>query len=178
MGIEQPPRRGRWKRRIFIVVASLVAVYFALPIADRLWYAIKTPSKYRDTQWSGDWHSDQFSLVSGRILAHLPDPIPRDEEFDVDALVYYRIWNPYRTGCFVPMKMVGFLPSYSSGGGGGNADAPVVVPAHVTFKFKGGGPSEQTIDYVATTDSHTTMFVGGYRSAGPYDMGRFALARR
>ena len=75
--------------------------------------------------------------------------------------------------------MVGYLPSDNSGVGGGNADTPVVVPARITFKFKGdGGLYEQTIDYVATTDSHTTIFVGGYRSAGPYDMGRFAIGRR
>ena len=171
--------KHRWRRRLFLVVCTLVVLYFAMPLVDRVWFSMRTPTKYTDAEWVGDWNSEQISLVSGRILAKLPNPIPRDEEFDVDALVYYRIWCPFRTGSFVPMKMVGFLPSDDSGAGGGNGDAPVVVPPRITFKFKGGGgPYEQTIDYIATSDQQNTLFVGGYRSAGPYDMGGFFLARR
>jgi hypothetical protein len=162
-----------------IVLACLVGLYFVVPLADRLWYGARLPSTHRDAEWLGTWQSDQVSFVSGRLLARLPDPIPRDQEFDVEALVYYRIWCPYRTGSFVPMKMVGYLPADESGGSGGNADSPVKVPARLTFKFKGEpGPQQQTIDYVATSDSGSTVFVGGYRSAGPFDMGHFTLAKR
>ena len=168
----------KWKKRLLVVTTVLLVIYFALPIVDRVWFAFRVPSDFSDAQWHGDWNSDQFSLVSGRLVVNLPNPVPIDQEFDVDALVYYRIWSPYRTGKTVRMKMVGYLASDQSGGGG-NADSPVIVPPHYTFKFKGGdGPSAQTIDYIATSDAHPTMIVGGYRSAGPYDMGRFALAKR
>ncbi len=168
----------KWKKRSLVVAAVLVAIYFAFPVVDRVWFAFRVPSDFYDAQWRGDWNSDRFKFVSGRLLVKLPDPVPKDQEFDVDALMYYRISSPYRTGSTVRMKMIGYLASDQSGGGG-NADAPIVVPPHYTFKFKGGdGPSVQTIDYIATGDAHDTMIVGGYRSAGPYDMGHFALAKR
>ena len=126
----------------------------------------------------GDWKSDRYMLTSGRLVVRLPDPIPKDQEFDVDSLVYYRIWSPYRTGRTMPMKMVGYLATNQSGGGS-NAASPVVVPQHYTFKFKGGDdPSAQLIDYVATSDTEDTIIVGGYRSRSPHDLGRFALMKR
>jgi hypothetical protein len=168
----------KWKKRLLVVAAVLIVIYFALPILDHVWFTFHIPSDFSDARWRGDWNSDYFSPVSGRLLVKMPDPVPKDQEFDIDALVYYRIWSPYRTGGTVRMKMVGYLASGASGGGG-NADGPVIVPPHYTFKFKASdGPSAQMIDYVATSDAHDTMIVGGYRSAGPYDMGRFALTRR
>ncbi len=160
---------------VTLLVAAL-AIWFFSSLIDHFWFIQQIPSDYADAQWSGEWQSDRVSIVSGRLVAILPEPIPRDEEFDVDAIVYYRIWCPYRSGSVVPMKMVGFLPSEDSSARGGNTDTPVVIPA--TFSFKGGdGPSEQTIDYVATTDEDATIFVGGYRSSGPSDMGRFVLEK-
>ncbi len=79
-------------------------------------------------------------------------------------------WNVLR-------RIVAFLDTDQSGGGA-NTDSPVIVPPHFTFKFKGNGSTVQIIDYIATSDSHDTMIVGGYRSSGPYDMGRFLLARQ
>lgn len=74
--------------------------------------------------------------------------------------------------------MVGYLASNNTGGGD-NADSPVAVPAHYTFKFKGGdGPSAQVIDYIATSDARGTLIVGGYRSEGPFDLGHFTLGKR
>lgn len=168
----------KWKKRLLVIAVVLLVIYLSLPIVDRIWFALSVPSDFADAQWRGEWNSDEFSLVSGRLVVKLPDPLPKDQEFDVDAVVYYRIWSPYRTGRTVRMKMIGYFASEQLGFGG-NADSPVIVPPHYRFKFKGGGgPSAQVIDYVAASDVHATMIVGGYRSAGPYDMGRFALAKR
>ena len=168
----------KWKRRLLIAaIAGLVVCLIVLPIVDRVWFALSAPSAYDDARWRGEWNSEEFLSVSGRIIAKLPDPIPRDQEFDVDALVYYRITSLYRTGCAVPMKMVGYLPSGGSGGGSGSV-TPTRAPPRMTFKLKGDDPSKQSIDYVATTDDHVTLIVGGYRSTSPYDMGRFVLAYR
>ena len=81
----------KWKKRLLVVTAVLLVIYFALPIVDRVWFAFRVPSDFSDAQWHGDWNSDQFSLVSGRLVVNLPNPVPIDQEFDVDALVYYRI---------------------------------------------------------------------------------------
>ena len=162
---------------ILIAVAIYVSIRYGLPVLDRAWYSRCVPPDFATTDWRGEWSSEYFRSVSGRILVILPDPIPRDQKFEVAALIYYRIWSPYRTGSAVSIHLDGFLSSDDSGGGG-NPDSPVVVPPHLSLNLKGGlAPSKQVINFVAIVDPDCTAIVGGYRSLEPYDMGRFALRK-
>ena len=167
-------KKRKWP---FIIGGLFLAVYFGLPLLNRIWFRFACPADFRSAPWAGTWQSESFSLISGRIAAKLPNPIPRDEAFTVEAIVYYDLWCPYRTGSCVPMTLAGYFGSDSSGAGS-TGQTPVTVPPRLTLSFKGGsGPSAQTVDYVATSDTQTSVIVGGYRSQGPYDMGRFGLSR-
>jgi len=167
-----------WKRLVLIGAVCLLIFFLSFRIVNGLWYRLSVQADLSSANWVGAWESASFPLVSGRIVAKIPDPVPVDQEFTVEAAVYYNLWSPYRTGATKRVKLRGRLAGDDSAGGD-NRSSPLVGPPRITFSLKGGaGRSAQIIEYVATTDRQKSTIVGGYRSDGPYDMGQFALVRR
>ena len=109
-----------------MVAGLFVVFYLVAPLVNSLWFLCVRPANFHAVQWSGTWQSESLSLISGRIVAKLPDTIPRDQAFSVEAMVYYNLWCPYRAGNCVPMKLAGYFGSESSGGG--SSATPVIVP--------------------------------------------------
>ena len=97
----------------------------------------------------------------------LPDPIPEDEDFQAEALVYYPIYSLWRPGQFVKMDFTGHLSTDSSSSGGHTSK---VIPAKLSFK---GMMGSQTIEYVALVDEHRRQILGSYLSRMPHDHGFF-----
>jgi len=160
-----------WTKRLLATLAVLLVLTLSLPLVDRAWFGNHVPSGFVDAPWQGDWSSDAYPLVSGRLLVRLPDPIPINEDFTVDAIAYYHIWSPYRTGEMIPMTMAGrYEPA--------NFDTNEEEPGSFSFNFEGiGGRSSQTIDYIASGSPDDLIF-GEYHSQNPHDVGRFELTRR
>lgn len=168
---------NNWKKRFLIVAAVFLGGCFALPIVDRVWFAFRVPTDFANVPWRGNWNSEQVPLVSGQLLVKMPDKVPIDQQFEVETLVYYCLWSPYRTGSTVRVKMIGYFAADKSGGGS-NAESPAIERPHYIFKLKSGDSlSAQRIDYAATSNADMTMLIGSYRSTHPGDIGRFGLAK-
>ena len=169
----------RWKKRLLISASIIAGLYVGVSLVNALWFWLSIPAELRDDTWKGTWNSNCYSFTSGRIVAKLPDPIPKGMSFQVDAAVYYNLWCPYRTGHTKRIRLTGLF-SRDNSGFGDNAVSPLISkPWNLSFKFKdGSGTYEQIIDYVATTDQSETLIAGGYRSSVPPDLGQFALVRK
>jgi hypothetical protein len=164
--------RRKWTTRLLWVLPALVAVYVIGKVADLVWFRTQVPIGFANANWSGGWETEQYGRFSGRLLVRLPDPVPENEDFKAEALVYYPIYCAWRTGQFVKMDFQGhFTPdtpvssSRSTNplpGGGGK------------LKFKGSAGG-QVVEYTALIDDSRTVVVGSYLSRSPYDYGYFQI---
>jgi hypothetical protein len=166
----------KWKKRLLIAIGVAAGLLILAPVANAILFRTSVPLGLSVAKWEGEWHSEAYPLVSGRIVAKLPGPIPTDRVFMVDTFVYYNLWSFYRPGGRLLTSLEGnFGESHSSGT---NEDDPGRAPTHLTFKFKGGpGPDSHIIDYTATIDEDQTIIVGGFRSENPDDVGLFTLRK-
>lgn len=152
-------------------LAVVLAVYAVAQVADLAWYRLRFPDGFQNANWSGKWESEVYGSIGGRLLVRLPDPIPENEDFQAQAMVYYPIYSLYKTGEFVPMDFTGRLSTGSSSTGG-QTEAP--IPGKLSFK---GMIGKQTIDYVAIVNDGRQRIVGSYLSRDPGDHGLFSLRR-
>lgn len=83
----------------------MLGVYLLALLADFTWYRAHIPPGFRDARWSGSWETSNYGGLAGRLLVLLPDPIPEDEDFRAEALVYYPIYSVWQTGRFVRMDL-------------------------------------------------------------------------
>lgn len=164
--------------RILSALALLIVLlWLAIRGVDSVLFSMGRPSEAGSCNYEGNWESRWGPLVSGRILAELPTPLPQGEPFTVSAYVYFKVTSPYRAGRFVPMKMKGFVDDGALVSGGNAADSGT-SPQQISYTLKGGvGNGRQTIDCVATSDDAFTQITGGYRSSSPDDFGAFALRK-
>lgn len=163
--------RSRWGRRVLWVFPALLAVFVLLKLADFAWYRSQIPIGFRDANWSGSWQTKGYGGLSGKLLVRLPDPLPEDEGFKAEALVYYPIYSVWKTGQFVKMDFVGRYSPNAPASDGRSANP---IPAGGVLKFKGEA-GRQVVEYAALIDETQTRIVGGYLSKAPTDYGQFFI---
>jgi hypothetical protein len=164
----------RWGKRLLWVLPALLAVYLFVKLTDFAWYRTQIPIGFQDANWSGNWATTAHGGLSGRLLVRLPDPLPENEDFKAEALVYYPIYSVWKTGRFVKMDFAG---RYSPGAGASNGQSvnPIpVIPAGGVLNFKGMA-GRQVVEYSAVIDETQTRIVGGYLSRDPDDYGHFFI---
>lgn len=149
----------------------MFVIYSFGKIADFGWYRATIPIGFRDSNWSGSWETKAYGGLSGRLLVRLPHPLPVDEDFKAEALVYYPIYSVWKTGQFVKMDFVGRYSPASPTSGGQSTNA---IPAGGMLKFKGVA-GRQSVEYAALVDESRTRIVGGYLSRDPDDYGHFFI---
>ena len=161
----------RWGRRLLWVLPALLAVCLLVRLADFTWYRSQIPIGFRNANWSGSWETKVYGGLSGRLLVRLPDPLPEDQDFKAEALVYYPIYSVWKTGQFVKMDFGG---RYSPGAPTSAGQSTNPIPAGGVLKFKGMA-GRQVVEYSALVDESRTRIVGGYLSRDPYDYGHFFI---
>lgn len=164
----------RWLNRIVWLIAIAVVAYVSVGVADYLSFRLRMPVGFYNGNWSGTWQSSVWG-ISGRLVVRLPDPLPENEDFKAEALVYYPIYSAWKTGQFVKMDFQGrFDPDQKSSSGGSTNEIPGNGSGgkggKFTFKAVAGN---QTVEYVAILDDHRSAINGGFVSQSPSDHGRF-----
>ena len=168
----------RLKKIAIIAVVVLLGIRLLVPVVNALVFHWSVPADLADAQWRGEWRSEVYPMISGKIVADLPDPIPAEGTFQVDAFVYYNLWSLFRRGGKLRTSLTGAVAPGQSMGTNVGSDTDLHAPIQITFQFKGGpGPGSQVIDYVATADTYWTIIAGGYTSVRPADMGVFTLKK-
>jgi len=162
----------KWGRRLLWLAASLMAIYFAIRLADWVWFRTRIPVGFQNANWSGKWQTEQWHGFSSRLLVRLPDPLPENQEFKAEALVYYPIYSGWKTGQFVKMDFTGhFSPDAPASAG----QSTNLIPGGGKLKFKGIA-GDQVVEYVALVDWSRTQIIGGYLSRSPNDYGFFEIS--
>jgi hypothetical protein len=154
------------------VLPALLAVYCAAKAADSVWFRAQIPVGFHDANWTGSWQTKQYGGFGGKLLVRLPDPLPEDQDFRAEALVYYPVYSAWKTGQFVKMDFSGHFSPDAPGSVGQSENS--IPGGGGKLKFKGVAGS-QVVEYVAVIDPHRTWIVGGYLSTSPYDYGFFAI---
>ena len=169
------------KSKLFNILFKLSGIalllIFGLTLANTIIYRYSVPDKYQNSNWVGKWESSNFSLIGGKIIANLPAEIPTNEEFEVDAMIYYDIWSIYKMGGIKEFKLIGMLGGDNSGGGQNKVkeNRELKTSPSLNFKAKIFGLGGQEIDYSGIANKGKTMIVGGYKSSSPRDIGNFEI---
>ena len=167
--IDRKPKS--WLRRLTKLAMMLLAIAAAVLVADYGWFRTQVPLRFTYANWSGNWKTQQYGL-KGRLLVHLPEPLPENEEFQAEALVYYPIYSVWKTGQFVKMEFVGnFSPESSTSAGISEND---ITGPRGKLKFKATA-GKQTVDYSAMMDESGSRVIGSYVSQSPNDIGYFFI---
>jgi hypothetical protein len=148
----------------------LLAAYVAAKVADYCWYRAQIPIGFHDDNWTGKWDTEQYLGTTGRLLVRIPDPLPENADFKAEALVYYPIYCPWRTGQFVKMDFVGHFSPDNPATAGKSTNRIPGGGGKMKFKAMLG---DQVVDYVAIIDDSRTRIAGSYLSQSPYDYGFF-----
>jgi hypothetical protein len=78
-------------RKVVVGLAVLLSVglllFWGAHLANDFWYEQSIPRDFQGARWEGEFTSTKHP-TSGRLLVRLPDPIPRDEEFDFEGVLY------------------------------------------------------------------------------------------
>lgn len=171
-------KKGGLTRKYITKLTGLIAVgvivYWCVLLLNNIWYEMSVPRDFRDARWEGEFFSAKHP-TSGKLLARLPDPIPRDQEFEFELLVYYNVWSFFLTGKTARADFVGYL----SGKGpvtAGTEMRPTVIPRHFSFSLKGGTtPFPRDIKYTATIDRDDQFVAGSYSAQASFDVGYFSM---
>jgi hypothetical protein len=131
----------------------------------------------KDARWEGSFTSSKHP-TSGRLLARLPDPIPRDTEFEFELIVYYNLWSLFLTGKTARASFVGYLSSQSPASVGAESRASV-VPRQFSFHLKGGSTGfPKDITYIAIPDAEDQFIAGAYSAQASFDVGSFSIQKK
>jgi hypothetical protein len=161
--------------RILLVIIGITTITgFALKGINYLVYKGSISKKYSQAHWQGNWHSDEYRLISGQLVANLPPALPLNETIEADILLYYNIWSIYNLGGTREFKLIGFLGDEGTTDGKGSNSYP---DTHVSFKAKGRGTSGQVIEYNGVVNINRSKIIGGYKSYNPIDVGSFVLRK-
>jgi hypothetical protein len=104
----------------------------------------------------------------------MPDPIPENEDFKAEALVYYPIYSVWKTGQFVKMDFAGRYSPETATSAGLSENEIEITGSRGKLKFKAVA-GNQVVDYVAIFDETGTRIFGGYVSQQPADIGHFFI---
>lgn len=168
-----PTTTRRWLSRLAWVLPACLLLYVAIGALNQLWFRTQMPVGFYDANWSGTWQTRNYGNMSGKLVVRLPDPLPQDVEFKVEALVYYPIYSVWKTGQFVKMDFIGhFSPNEATSAGQSTNEIPGKGGGKLSFK---GSTDGQVVEYSALIDESRTRIVGGYLSTNPYDYGHFAV---
>jgi hypothetical protein len=162
----------KWGKRLLWVLPALLAVYGVVKLADFVWFRSQIPIGFQDANWSGGWQTEQYGSLSGRLLVRLPDPLPENQDFKAEALVYYPVFSGWKTGQFVKMDFAGHFTPDAPASSGQSANA--IPGGGGKLKFKGVA-GKQVVEYVALVNKTRSRIVGGYLSSSPYDYGYFTI---
>lgn len=161
--------------KLMSIFAIGIIVYWCVLFLNNLWYESKIPRNF-DARWEGEFVSIMHP-TSGKLLARLPDPIPRDQEFEFEAVVYYNIWSFFLTGKMARADFVGYVGS-KGGLTTGKETRPTVSPRHFSFSLKGGGSQfPHDIKYTSTFDLGDQYVAGSYSVQYGMDIGYFSLKK-
>jgi len=169
----EPLRRGKWFRRCVKLLLALFVLVVIVFVADFAWFRSQAPLRFAKANWSGTWKTQQYGL-KGRLLVELPDPIPENEDFEAEAMVYYPIYSVWKTGQFVKMDFVGNFALDSSTSAGMAEDVRSGSLGKLKFKATAG---KQSVDYVAMMDEYGNRVIGSYVSKSPDDIGYFFIRK-
>ncbi len=138
------------------------------------------PNKFKDAKWKGNWKSGNLGIIGGKIIANLPDEIPNNESFEVNAMIYYNIWSLYKIGGIKEFKLIGKLGDDNSGSGENMVKENRDLKTGSTFNFKASvfGIGNQKIDYSGIANRNKSIIVGGYKSLNPGDLGNFKIEKK
>jgi hypothetical protein len=163
----------KWGSRVLWMLAALYILYCLVQLADYLWFQTHVPRGFQDANWSGRWQTEQYNGFSGRLLVRLRDPLPENQDFKAEAMVYYPIYSGWKTGRFVKMDFTGrFTPDAPTSAG---QNQNVIPGSGGKLKFE-GVVDDQRVEYTALLNKSRTKIVGGYLSSGPYDYGFFVVS--
>jgi hypothetical protein len=161
-------------RLLLWALPLLLAAYLLVMLADGLWYRTRFPVTFRDANWAGTWRTEGYGGLTGRVLVRMPDPIPADQDFQAEALVYYPVYSFWKTGQFVKMDFTGhFSPDQPASSGRSTNEIPGGSGGKLKFK---GTAGNQVVEYSALMNEGHTRIVGGYLSHSPYDYGSFCIS--
>jgi hypothetical protein len=163
----------KWSTRLLWGLAGIMIVYYVVLFGDFMRFRTHVPVSFHDANWSGRWQTEQYNGFSGRLVVRLPDPLPENQDFKAEALVYYPIYSGYRTGQFVKMDFTGhFTPDAPSSAG---QNQNLIPRTAGKLKFE-GVVENQKVEYTALIDAKRTKIVGGYLSNNPHDYGLFIIS--
>lgn len=162
----------KWGRRLLWVLPVLLALYCGFKLADFAWYRTHIPVSFLNANWSGNWKTKQYAGMTGRLLVRLPDPLPEDQDFQAEALVYYPVYSAWKTGQFVRMNFTGYFSPDTPASAGQSTNT--IPSGGGKLKFK-GVVGNQVVEYVAVIDRSRTRIIGGYLSQSPNDYGFFSI---
>ena len=166
-------KRGRLRRYLPWVLPVALAIYCVARVADYTWFQLRRPATFADARWCGEWRTSQYGGLTGRLLVRLPDPLPENQDFQAEALVYYPVYSVWKTGQFVRMEFTGhFTPDGASSAG----KSTNKIPGGGKMKFK-GILGDQVVDYAALIDDYRILVTGGYLSHEPDDYGSFWIEK-
>lgn len=169
----------RWGLRALWIPVLALVLCGVVQLADYVWFRTQVPIGYRPN-WEGTWESVPLGRFEGRLLVAIPDPLPVNEDFKAEALVYYPIYFGYRTGKFTKFDFTGrFSPdeSATSGATPKVAGRPLGALENIgggKVKFKGEFEGQQ-VEYSALLSPTRGRMVGGYLSESPRDNGLFTI---
>jgi len=164
---------------ILRITKYILPLIFIIYIANSVILRISTPDKFEESKWKGNWQSENFGFIGGKIIANLPDQIPNNEEFDVEAMIYYNIWGFYNMGGVSEFKLKGTLGTNNSGGGQNQFEENRDIKLSPSFNFKAKAISNNSInlEYSGIANRDKTIIVGGYKSKYPRDIGSFTIEK-
>lgn len=176
---DKKPKRSL-RIRVLKWILIFVALVVTVRVADYIWYRIQIPAGFADANWSGRWETHQYGL-SGRLLVHIPDPIPEDVPFKAEASVYYPIYSFWKTGQFEEMEFQGeYSPDTATTGGttpSEPGEARDFFPKKAGKLRFSGTAGDQVVEYVGIIDDFGSQIIGSYVSKSPPDIGFFHIGK-
>ena len=171
---------GKLKKMFLKIIGIGILIILIANLANTIILKSSIPNKFEDAKWEGKWKSGNFGFVGGKIIANLPDKIPNNKEFEVDAMIYYNIWSLYKMGGIKEFKLIGMLGDDNSGGGENMVKENREIKPSSSFNFKASvfGLGNQKIDYSGIANRNKSIIVGGYKSINPGDIGNFKIEKK
>lgn len=166
-------------KNILIIIGVLTICVFIVKGINSMIFKLRN-IKYTVTFWEGEWSSTKYPFISGKMIAMLPNKLPKDTTINVRMEVYYNIWGFYNMGKCKEFTLSGYLDEYGSTNGLSDRtqqdkNSNTIKSSSFSFKAKATNSSGQEIEYTGVVNADRTMIVGGYISSYPYDVGSFII---
>ena len=157
------------------LIVWCVLLFAAVVIANEAVFRLRVGSEAWNGSWKGAF-SSTMQPVSGHLLVDLPDPLPRNEPFEFEAVIYYNIWSLFRTGNYARLTFTGKLQSEETVSTE-TESRQIRVPRQFSFKSRSGGGLPDIV-YTATIGPADTYIAGSYMVGDGVDIGTIELVKR